>query len=204
MIKQLTAAFLLFVWLVSASYLALLTNWFQESLSLEGSMVALPLIVAVALVTVLAAVSYFFNSKYFLWAALVAAVAGGGFVVHRQLDAFGGMPSFYMTRVNKSPMGIIKSPKGEIDYWIELINPFTKRHREYLMVKQGDTFHSIQVPIFLGPAKGYVEASKVEDWGKLAKTTKRDVFIFTVNKAFSPAGRFRVNLATGKVVKIKS
>ncbi len=167
-------------------------------------MVAFPLVVSVALVSVLAATSYFLNSKYVLWAALLAALVGGGFVVHRQLDAFGEMPSFYMTRVNKSPMGMIKSHKEEIDYWIELINPFAKRHREYLMVKQGDIFHSIQVPIFQGPAKGYVEASKVEDWGKLAKTAQRDVFLFTVNKAFSPAGRFKVNLATGKIVKVKS
>jgi hypothetical protein len=109
-----------------------------------------------------------------------------------------------MTQVNKSPVGVIKSHKEEIDYWIVLKNPFAKSHREYLVVKQGTVDHTFQVPIFQGPAKGYVESTRVEDWGKLAKTAQRDVFLFTVNKAFSPAGRFRVNLATGKVVKVKS
>ncbi len=204
MLKQLAAALLMLVWFLSVSYLAILTNWFQEGLSLEASMVATPLFINAALTTFLTVWAYFSQSKVLLWMGFLAAIIGGGFVVHRQMVVFGEMPSLNMNQVSKSPVGVLQTQKGEVDYWIELKNPFTTGHAEFLMIKQGSDYHTVTVPIFNGPTRGYAEAAKVEDWGKLAPTAKPDLFIFTVNKSLSSAGRFRVNLKTEKAVKMRS
>ena len=203
MVRKLSATLFAIVWFLSIIYLGLLTNWFRYPFSLESSFVALPLIIGIVLCSILAVVAFYIRGRKTLVATFLVAVITGGVVVHRQVEAFEQMPSINAEQVDKSPIGKVKASKEEAEYWIELKNPFANSHHEYLVIKRGNKENRVEVPIFNGHVGGYAGSDKVEDWGTVEATSQPDTFIFTVGENLISPGRFKVNLATGQVEKMK-
>ena len=191
------------LWVVGVVYLGLLTNWFRYGLSLEAIFVVIPLLLGVIVSSVFAVLAYRRNSLRHLVAAFVGATLTSLLVVAVQLHSFGEMPSLYANDVQKSPIGRIVTPQGDVEYWIELENPFDHTHREYVVIRRDAKQYRLKVPIFNGPAGGYLSATSASDWGQLEATSHPDVYLFKIG-SFLPAqgSSFKINLATGVVETI--
>jgi len=114
------------------------------------------------------------------------------------------MPSLYANDVDKSPTDRIVTPQGDVEYWIELENPFAHSHSEYVVIRRDAKEHRLKVPMFNGAVAGYVSGRSAADWGQLETTPAPDVYLFKIG-SFLPArgSSFRINLATGVVETIQ-
>ncbi len=200
MVKKLSIGLVLTLWLVSVVYLALLSNWFRYGFSLEAIFVAIPLVLGALISSVFALLAYHLNKfGLVVWAFILTGVSGL-FVISAHLYAFGEMPSLYVNDFEKSPTGRIVTSQGEVNYRIELENPFAYSHREYIVIRRDAKEHRFKVPIFNGPVGGFVPATSAEDWGQLEIISDPDVYILTIGPNLPARGSsFRINLRTGEV-----
>jgi uncharacterized membrane protein YeaQ/YmgE (transglycosylase-associated protein family) len=199
---QIVALILNFLALTGAVILGgLLSNWFRYELSLEGILVAIPLYLAVAIVAILATTAYRQRSTLFLTTSIATAVAGAVLVFLVYDHVFGGFPRFYLNHMDQSPPAVIQTPQGPLKYWLELKNPFSREHAEYLVVGRGKEQH-IPVRIFDKPVDYYAGAVEPGDWATIVLTREPDIVILTVGRSLLHPGRFKIDLANGTAVKI--
>ena len=90
-----------------------------------------------------------------------------GLVLLIQREAFGDLP--YVTHSEKSPPAVLQTTQGRFKYWIEIENPFSARHAEFLFVENGSA-KRIPIQVFAGPATGHVSVTKADDWGTSSST----------------------------------
>lgn len=202
MIQKLAVALIVIVLLCSSAYIALLTNWFRYRLSLEATLVAVPLAVGAFISVLLAVVAYIKGYSYSLIGAVVALLVAACIVMVVQQRTFGHMPAFFTNDVEKSPIGYLTTPQGSLEYWIELENPFASTHREYLLVRFGQEQYRIIVPIFDAPLSAFVSPVDVTDWGQLTVTSNPEIFVLTLGPSLLREGRFRINLAMRQAEKM--
>lgn len=203
MIPKLSLALTVVLWVSGLVYLGLLTNWLRYPFSLEAAFVAAPLMIGLVVSSIFAIMAYRRCSPWLLIGALVATIVTGCLVVTAQLQAFGSMPSFYASDIDRSPVGRVTTPQGHVDYWIELENPFARAHSEYVVIRREAREYRLKVPMFDKPLGGYGSANTAEDWGKLSATSDPNIFVLTLGPSLLREGRFKINLATGQVETIQ-
>ncbi len=179
----------------------LLSNWFRYELSLEGILVAIPLYLAVAAIVIFATTAYLQRSTMLLTSSIVTAVAGAILVLFVYDHVFGGFPRFYLNHVDQSPPAVIQTAQGPLKYWLELKNPFSREHAEFLVVGRGKE-QRIPVRIFDKPVDYYAGAADPGDWATLTVTREPDIVILSVGRSLLRPGRFKINLTNGTAVKI--
>lgn len=197
-IQKLALALALIFLLCSITYAGLLTNWFRYKLSLETTFVVVPLVVGAFISVLLAVVAYIKGSSQILFGAVAVALAASVIVVMAQMQTFGQMPTFFSKHVEKSPVGHLATPQGDLEYWIELENPFTSTHREYLLVRRGHEQYRVSVPIFDTTQAVFVSPVNATDWGSLEVTSNPEIFILILGPSLIREGRFQINLGTAK------
>jgi hypothetical protein len=182
----------------------LLTNWFRYSLSLEATFVVVPTLIAILIVVWLSYVSYTRDSVRFLEIDAVVAVISIAIVLLIHHEAIGGLPHLYLSHNEKGPPAGLQTQRGPVRYWIEIENPFSNQHAEFLVLVM-DIGKELRIPIqvFGEPTKGYTSAAKPADWGTLSVTSDPNVAILTVGSYLSPSNeKFRVDLTTKTATKL--
>lgn len=157
----------------------LLTNWFRYGLSLEGTVVVITTLITVAIVVPVSCISYLRNSGGVLGVGAIAAVIGVIIVLLVYDKAIGGLPRFYLSHVEKSPPETVQTQRGALKYWIEIQNPFSSKHAEFLVVYAGREMR-IPIQIFIDSSKGYMSAAKPSDWATLSPTSDPNIAILTL------------------------
>jgi len=201
-IQKLAAGLVAIVLLCSVAYAGLLTNWYRYGLSLEATFVIVPLAIGAFISVLLAVVAYIKGNSHSLISAVAVAIVAAVIVIIAQMQAFGHMPSFFINDVEKSPVGHLATAQGDLEYWIELENPFASAaHREYLVVKRERKQYRISVPIFDAP-QAFVSPVKATDWGRLELTSNLEILVLTLGPSLIREGRFQINLATQKAKRM--
>ena len=87
-------------------------------------------------------------------------------------------------------------------YRLELRNPGTIAHREYLIVTRGGKDLRIRLPLFDDARSGYVSAKTPNDWIVLHPTADVDVYRADIGRFLFVHKSFRVDLQTGKATNV--
>ncbi|MGA3162919.1 MAG: hypothetical protein ABSD77_01780 [Verrucomicrobiota bacterium] len=206
MIRKLSLALIILIFATSIVYVGLLTNWFRYGVSLEALFVIIPLTLGTLLSAIVTTIAYWKRSTLNFVIAIVATVTAAGFTFAAQREAFGVFPSFYTNDIQKCPIGRIPTSQGEVEYWIELENPFANSHREYLFVHRKTDVYRIQIQIFDSGfhAVGYTSANNATDWGELTATSDSNIFLLKLGPSFIPGGRFKINLVSQQATRAQS
>src|SRR5262245_50294923 len=197
-----TCALLLGLLTVAAAIvlLGLLTNWFRYALSLEATVVVAVTVLAVFVVGWISYLSYRRNSAALLGLDATVVAASIAVVLLIQREALGGLP--YVTHIEKSPPAVFQTTQGRFKYWIEIENPFSARHAEFLFVENGSA-KRIPIQVFAGPATGHESVTKADDWGTSSSTSDPNVAILTLGPRLSPSGRkFRIDIESGTASRL--
>jgi len=182
--------------------LGLLTNWFRYSLSLEAIFVIAAVCIAVVLVIWLSYVTYARNSGGFLGATAAVAIVSAAIVLLVHDNTIGGMPHLALSHVEKSPPAVLQAQRGDIKYWLEIENPFSSQHAEFLVLDDGKE-RRIPIQLFVEPSKGYTSAAKSSDWGVLSLTSDSNVLVLTVGPFLSSSSKkFRVDLTISRATEV--
>lgn len=121
---------------LNALILALMTNWFRYSLSLEGAYVLL-IMLACALIAIGFAVSAYRRHHKNSAISLAAILLLFSIVLmSAHQNAFGpAVPLFYLNHTVSSGTDSIEINGRVISYSLILENPFSKHHKEYLNLR---------------------------------------------------------------------
>ena len=115
-------------------------------------------------------------------------------------DAYGEwFPSLASAEVETSGTASLNANGQNISYRLELHNPGTVAHREYLVVTRGGQERRIRLPLFDDARSGYVSAKVPSDWIVLHPTEDADVYRAETGRFLFVWKSFRVNLRTGEV-----
>ena len=190
---------LLYVAVVAAT-LGYLSDWFREGLALGESVIATALALSAVAAVIVAVIAYWKDNEWFA-VVLVAIILGSGWYAgktHHQ--AYGEwFPSFESKEVETSGSATLSANGQNLIYRLELHNPGTVTHREYLVVTRDGKDKRIRLPIFDDARSGYVSAKTPNDWIVLHPTADADVFRAETGRFLFVRKSFRVNLRTGEV-----
>ena len=115
-------------------------------------------------------------------------------------DAYGEwLPTLASAEVETSGAARLNANSGDLLYRLELHNPGTVTHREYLVVTRGGQERRIRLPVFDDARSGYVSAKVPSDWIVLHPTEDTDVYRAETGQFLFVRKSFRVNLRTGEV-----
>lgn len=180
----------------------LLTNWFRYGLPIEGLLVISITLVAIAIVVSISYASFVRNSGEILGVGALVTIFSAAFVLVTYDKAMGEYPHFYLSHIEKSPPALIQTEQGYLKYWIEIQNPFSSRHEEFLVLDTGKE-KRIEIQIFSGSSVAFVSPTKPSDWATLSLTSEPDVAILTIGPFLGQTGeRFLIDLSTGKSTKL--
>ncbi|MDH3513471.1 MAG: hypothetical protein OEM83_01200 [Gammaproteobacteria bacterium] len=186
-----------------AAALGFLSDWFREGLALGESVIATTLILSVIAAVIIAVIAYWKDNEW-LAVVLVAIILGSGWYVgktHHQ--AYGAwLPSLAPAEVETSGTASLNTSGLELSYRLELHNPGTVTHREYLVVSRGGKDRRIRLPLFDEARSGYVSAKTPNDWIVLHPTEDADVFRAETGRFLFVRKSFRVNLRTGEAAAL--
>ena len=91
-----------------------------------------------------------------------------------------------------------------LSYRLELHNPGTLTHREYLVVTRGGKERRIRLPLFDDARSGYVSAKTPNDWIVLHPTDDADIYRADTGRFLFVHKSFRINVQTGKVTSLSN
>ena len=91
-----------------------------------------------------------------------------------------------------------------LSYRLELHNPGTVTHREYLVITRGGKDQRIRLPLFDEGRSGYVSPKTPSDWIVLHPTEDADIYHAETGRFLFVRKSFRVNLRTGEVTTLAS
>lgn len=204
MVRALSLLVALLVLAAAIVIVGLLTNWLRYGLSLEGLFVLASVLVVVGIVFVICYFSYTRYSYSGLVGAVFAAIAGTGFVLYVYDKSIGGLPQLYVSHIERSPPAVLETSKGPLKYWLEIQNPHSSQHAEFLVVERGKQVR-IPIQIFTGAITGYLSPTKPSDWVTLTNTEEPDVMILVLGPSFASNNqRFKIDLASEKATKLPS
>ncbi|MHB8535073.1 MAG: hypothetical protein ACYDBW_06450 [Sulfuricaulis sp.] len=183
--------------------LGFLSNGFREGLALGQSVIVTTLILSLPAVLLVALIAYWKDNEW-LAVVLAAIVLGSGwYVAQTHHDAYGEwFPSRASTDVETSGTATLNVNGQKMSYRLELRNPGTVTHREYLVVTRGDKVQRIRLPLFGDARSGYVSAKTPGDWIALHPTADADVFQAETGRFLFVQKSFRVNLRTGEATAL--
>jgi hypothetical protein len=180
--------------------LGFISNWFHEGLTLGESAIATTLAISVPAALLIAIIAWW---KYNEWLTLllVAVILGaGGYVLKLHHDAYGEwLPSLASAEVETSGTAKLNANGQDLFYRLELHNPGTVAHREYLVVTRDGQERRIRLPVFGDARSGYVSAKSPHDWIVLRPTPDANVYTAETGQFLFVRKSFTVDLRTGKV-----
>ncbi|HEY5683458.1 MAG TPA: hypothetical protein VIR61_07270 [Sulfuricaulis sp.] len=186
-----------------AAALGYLSDWFREGLALGESVIATTLVLSVIAAVIVAVIAYWKDNEW-LAVVLVMIILGSGWYAgktHHQ--AYGEwFPSFESREVETSGSATLNAKGQNISYRLELHNPGTVTHREYLVVTRGGQDRRIRLPVFDDARSGYVSPKIPNDWIVLHPTEDADVFRAETGRFLFVRKSFRVNLRTGEAAAL--
>jgi hypothetical protein len=189
---------------VAIAVLGIISNWFRDQLTLGESVIVTALILSLPTVLILAVIAYWKDNEW-LAVVLVAIILGSGwYVMKTHHDAYGEwLPSLASAEVESSGDAALNTNGQNISYRLELHNPGTVAHREYLVVTRGGQERRIRLPVFDDTRSGYVSAKTPGDWIALHPGADADVVQAETGRFLFVRKSFRVNLRTGEVTSLK-
>lgn len=183
--------------------LGFMSNWFREGLALGESVIVTTLAISLPVALLLAIIAYW---KYNEWLTLllVAVIVGStGYVLKTHHDAYGEwFPTQVAADVETSGTARLNTHSGDLFYRLELHNPGTVAHREYLVVTRGGQERRIRLPLFDDARSSYVSAKVPGDWVVLHPTEDADVYRAETGRFLFVRKSFRVNVQTGEVTAV--
>ncbi len=180
------------------------SNWFRDQLSLGESVIVTTLVLSLPTVLILAVIAYWNDHNQWFTLMLVVVVLGSsGYVIKTHHDAYGEwFPSLASAEVETSGTAKLSTNGQNLSYRLELHNPGTIAHREYLVVTRGGQERRIRLPLFDDARSGYVSAKAPSDWIVLHPTEAADVYRAETGRFLFVRKSFRVNLRTGEVTAL--
>ena len=189
---------------VAVAALGFLSNWFREGLALGESVIVTTLLLSLPAVLLVAVIAWWKDNEW-LAVVLMAIILGSSwYVAKTHHDAYGEwLPSLASAEVESSGDAALNTNGQNISYRLELHNPGTVAHREYLVVTRGGQERRIRLPVFDDTRSGYVSAKTPGDWIALHPTADADVVQAETGRFLFVRKSFRVNLRTGEVTSPK-
>jgi len=186
--------------------LGFISDWFREQLMLGKSAIVTTLVASLPAVLLLAIIAYWKFYDQRLAVLLVAVILGsGGFVAKTYHDAYGEwLPSPTAADVESSGTAQLIVNGQTLSYRLELHNPGTLTHREYLVVSRGGQERRIRLPLFEDARSGYVSAKTPNDWIVLHPTDDADIYRADTGRFLFVHKSFRVNVQTRKVTSLSN
>ena len=184
--------------------LGLISNWFRDQLTLGESVIVTTLVLSLPTVLILAVIAYWNeHNQWFALLLVVVILGSSGYVIKKHHDAYGEwLPSFASAEVETSGTATLNANGQNLSYRLELHNPGTVAHREYLVVTRGGQERRIRLPVFDDTRSGYVSAKTPNDWIVLHPTTDAGVIQAETGRFLFVRKSFRVNLRTGEVTAL--
>ncbi len=185
--------------------LGFISSWFREGLALGESAIVTTLAISVPAALLIAILAWW---KYNEWLTLllVAVMLGaGGYALKLHHDAYGDwLPTQVSADTETSGTAVLNAHGQTIRYRLELHNPGTVSHREYLVVTRDSREQRIRLPLFGDARSGYVSAKNPNDWIVLRPTPDADVVITETGGFLFMRKSFTVDLQAGKVTTVSS
>jgi hypothetical protein len=178
----------------------LLTNWFRYGLSLEATLVVACALIALLPVCGISYLAYTRNSIRYLRLDIAAIFLSVVIVLYVHHEAIGGLPAVYARHIEKSPPEMVHTARGPLKYWIELENPFSAGHAEFLVVANGSPIR-IPIRVFGEQPVGYASALKGSDWATL-RVISEDTAVLTLGARLAAGKQFRVHLTNRTATEV--
>lgn len=184
--------------------LGFISNWFRDQLTVGESVIVTTLVLSLPAVLILAVIAYWNEHNQWFTLLLVVVILGSsGYVIKTHHDAYGEwLPSPASADVEASGTATLNTNGQNLSYRLELHNPGTVAHREYLVVTRGGQERRIRLPVFDDARNGYVSAKTPSDWIVLHPTPDTDVVQAETGRFLFVRKSFRVNLRTGEVAAL--
>lgn len=185
---------------VAIAALGFISNWFREGLALGESAIVATLVISVPAALLVAVIAYWKDNEW-LAVVLVAIILGSGwYVAKSHHDAYGEwLPSSAPAEVETSGTANIVVNGRTLFYRLELRNPGTVAHREYLVITRDGSEQRFRLPLFDDARSGYVSAKRPNDWIVLRPTADTDIFTAETGRFLFVRKSFTIDLQTGKV-----
>jgi len=196
--------------LVTVVYVALalaalgyLSNGFREIAFLAASPMALALAAGVLPALGIAVIAWLRLNEWLVLVLIAIVAASVGMAVKFHHDAYGEwLPSVTSGEVVSSGDATLQANGQTLRYRLELHNPASVGHREYLVVSTDGKEKRIRLPLFGEAKSGYIGPKTPADWIVLKPTETRGVVEAETGRLLLVQKRFRVNLATGEVAPL--
>ncbi len=183
----------------ASAVLGFLSNWFREGLTFGQSAIVTTLVVSLPVVLLVAIIAYWKYSERLTLLLVAVIVGSAGYVLKTHHDAYGEwFPTRGAADIETSGTARLSTPGGDLSYRLELHDPGTVGHREYLIVTRGGKDQRIRLPLFDEARSGYVSAKTPNDWIVLQPTADADVYRVETGRFLFVRKSFRVNLQTGE------
>ncbi len=182
--------------------LGFISNWFRDELTFGESAIMTTLILSLPTVLILAIIAYWNEHNQWLTLLLVVVILGSSaYVIKTHHDAYGEwLPSPAPQDVETSGNATFNNNGQNFSYRLELHNPGSVAHREFLIVTRDGKERRIRLPIFDDARSGYVSAKTPSDWIVLQATEDTNIYRAETGRFLFAHKSFRVNLQTGKVI----
>ncbi|MBI3547114.1 MAG: hypothetical protein HY081_11090 [Gammaproteobacteria bacterium] len=182
--------------------LGFISNWFREQLILGQSVIMTTLLIGLPAVLILAIAAYWNVHNQWLALLLVVVILGtSGYVLKSHHDAYGEwLPSPAAQDIETSGSATLTHNGQTFSYRLELHNPGTVAHREFLVITRGKQERRVRLPLFGDARSGYVSAKTPSDWIVMQPTEDANIYLAETGRFLFSRKSFRVNLQTGKVI----
>lgn len=198
MSKHILRALVCITFIAAIFVCAVNTNWFRYRPGLVELVVILMYLAGFLLVISFSLV-VLLSRKNHPALLIIAVLLNLGFPVwavwgNWQTFAFSAKEGF--DYVDRLPAGMCSSNEGDIKYWVELKNPWSKGHKEYLLIekKSGEQIR-IPIKIFDEQPTAYLRGTS-NDWGRLLTTEQDGVYSLILNKGFILDGVKKIRIDT--------
>ena len=181
--------------------LGIISNWFRDQLTLGESVIVTTLVLSLPAVLILAVIAYWNEHNQWFTLLLVVVILGSsGYVIKTHHDAYGEwLPSPVSADAETSGTATLNINGQNLSYRLELHNPGTVAHREFLIVTRDGQERRVRLPVFDDVRSGYVSAKAPSDWIVLHPTADANVVQAETGRFLFVRKSFRVNLRTGEV-----
>jgi hypothetical protein len=181
--------------------LGFISNWFRDQLTFGESVIVTTMILSLPTVLIIAVTAYWNDHNQWFTLLLVVVILGSsGYVIKTHHDAYGEwLPSLASAEVETSGTATLNTNGQNLSYRLELHNPGSVAHREFLIVTRGGQEQRIRLPVFDDKRSGYVSAKAPSDWIVLHPAEDTDIYRVETGRFLFARKSFRVNLRTGEV-----
>ncbi|MEW6331421.1 MAG: hypothetical protein AB1560_08180 [Pseudomonadota bacterium] len=185
--------------------LGFISDWFREALAFGDSAIVMTLAISVPTALLLAILAWWKDNEWL--AVLLAAVilGAGGYALKLHHDAYGEwLPTNVSADTETSGTAMLNAHGQTLRYRLELHNPGSVTHREYLVITRGDEQRRIRLPLFGDARSGYVSAKSPADWIVLRPTPDANVYAAETGPFLFVRKSFTVDLRAGKATAVSS